>query len=37
MKLNLPNKLTVFRIMLVPVMMLIPIIDKLFGISGLYS
>ena len=34
MKLNLPNKLTVFRIMLVPVMMLIPIIDRLCGIPG---
>ena len=34
MKLNLANKLTLFRIILVPVMMLIPIIDNLWGISG---
>ena len=34
MKLNLANKLTLFRIILVPVIMLIPIIDNLWGISG---
>ena len=34
MKLNLANKLTIFRILLVPVIMLIPIIDRLWGISG---
>jgi len=34
MKLNLANKLTIFRIILVPVIMLIPIIDNLWGISG---
>jgi len=34
MKLNLANKLTIFRILLVPVLMLIPIIDKLWGIPG---
>ena len=34
MKLNLANKLTIFRILLVPVIMLIPIIDKLWGIPG---
>ena len=34
MKLNLANKLTIFRIILVPVIMLIPIIDKIFGIYG---
>ena len=34
MKLNLANKLTVFRIILVPVIMLIPIIDNLVGIPG---
>ena len=34
MKLNLANKLTVFRILLVPVIMIIPIIDSLWGISG---
>ena len=34
MKLNLANKLTIFRILLVPVIMLIPIIDSLWGISG---
>ena len=32
MKLNLANKLTLFRIILVPIMMLIPIIDSLFGL-----
>ena len=31
---NLPNKLTIFRIILVPIIMLIPIIDNLCGISG---
>ena len=36
MKLNLANKLTIFRIMLVPVMMLIPIIDDLWGIPGTF-
>ena len=36
MKLNLANKLTIFRIILVPVMMLIPIIDRLCGISGTF-
>ena len=34
MKLNLANKLTIFRILLVPVMMFIPIIDNLWGIPG---
>ena len=34
MKLNLANKLTIFRIILVPVLMLIPIIDNLMGIRG---
>ena len=34
MKLNLANKLTIFRIILVPVLMLVPIIDKIYGISG---
>jgi len=34
MKLNLANKLTIFRILLVPVMMIIPIIDNLWGIPG---
>ena len=34
MKLNLANKLTLFRIILVPVIMLIPIIDNLGGIQG---
>lgn len=36
MKLNLANKLTIFRIMLVPVMMIIPIIDDLMGINGIF-
>lgn len=36
MKLNLANKLTIFRILLVPVMMLIPIIDGLWGIPGTF-
>ncbi|OKZ57777.1 MAG: CDP-diacylglycerol--glycerol-3-phosphate 3-phosphatidyltransferase [Clostridium sp. 26_21] len=31
---NLANKLTIFRIILVPIMMLIPIIDNICGISG---
>ena len=31
---NLANKLTIFRILLVPVIMLIPIIDNLVGIPG---
>lgn len=31
---NLPNKLTIFRIILVPIMMCIPIIDRLVGIPG---
>ena len=34
MKMNLANKLTIFRIILVPVLMLIPIIDQLVGIPG---
>ena len=34
MKMNLANKLTIFRILLVPVIMLIPIIDNLVGIPG---
>ena len=34
MKINLANKLTIFRIILVPVIMLIPIIDNLVGIPG---
>ena len=34
MKMNLANKLTIFRIILVPVIMLIPIIDNLWGIPG---
>lgn len=36
MKLNLANKLTIFRIILVPVIMLIPIIDRVWGISGTF-
>ena len=36
MKLNLANKLTIFRILLVPVIMFIPIIDSLWGISGTF-
>lgn len=36
MKLNLANKLTIFRIMLVPVMMIIPIVDNLIGINGTF-
>ena len=36
MKLNLANKLTLFRIILVPILMLIPIIEKLFGINGTF-
>ena len=34
MKLNLANKLTIFRIILVPILMLIPIIDNLICIRG---
>ena len=34
MKLNLANKLTIFRILLVAVLIFIPIIDGLWGISG---
>lgn len=34
MKMNLANKLTIFRIILVPVIMLVPIIDNLVGIPG---
>ena len=34
MKLNLANKLTIFRIILVPIIMLIPIIDSLCGMPG---
>ena len=34
MKMNLANKLTIFRLLLVPVIMLIPIIDNLVGIPG---
>ena len=34
MKMNLANKLTIFRIILVPVIMIIPIIDNLVGIPG---
>lgn len=34
MKMNLANKLTIFRIILVPVLMLVPIIDHLVGIQG---
>ena len=34
MKLNLANKLTIFRIILVPIMMIIPIIDGISGLSG---
>ena len=34
MKMNLANKLTIFRIILVPFIMLIPIIDNLVGIPG---
>lgn len=36
MRLNLANKLTIFRIMLVPVMMIIPIVDNLMGINGTF-
>ena len=31
---NIPNKLTVFRMILVIIMMLVPIVDSLFGITG---
>lgn len=34
MKLNLANKLTIFRIILVPIMMIIPVIDGISGLSG---
>ena len=36
MKMNLANKLTIFRIILVPVIMAIPIIDNLIGIPGIF-
>ena len=36
MKMNLANKLTIFRIILVPVIMAIPIIDSLIGIPGTF-
>lgn len=36
MKMNLANKLTIFRIILVPVIMTIPIIDNLIGIPGTF-
>lgn len=36
MKMNLANKLTIFRIILVPVIMAIPIIDNLIGIPGTF-
>ena len=36
MKLNLANKLTLFRIILVPVMMFIPIIDMFWEIPGTF-
>ena len=36
MKLNLANKITIFRIILVPIMMFVPIIDNLFGIRGTF-
>lgn len=36
MKLNLANKLTLFRIILVPIMMVVPIIDSLCGIPGTF-
>lgn len=31
---NLPNKLTIFRMILVIIMMIIPVVDSLFGITG---
>ena len=34
MKMNLANKLTVFRMILVPIMALVPVIDSMFGIPG---
>ena len=34
MKMNLANKLTIFRIILVPIIMIMPIIDRFVGISG---
>ena len=36
MKLNLANKLTLFRIILVPILMLVPIVENLWGIPGLW-
>lgn len=36
MKMNLANKLTIFRIILVPIIMAIPIIDNLIGIPGTF-
>ena len=36
MKMNLANKLTIFRIILVPVIMAIPIIDNLIGLPGTF-
>ena len=36
MKLNLANKLTIFRILLVPVIMLVPIIDSFWEIPGTF-
>ena len=34
MKMNLANKLTIVRIILVPIIMIMPIIDRFVGISG---
>lgn len=34
MKMNLANKLTIFRIILVPIIMIVSIIDNLWGIPG---
>lgn len=31
---NIPNKLTIFRMILVIIMMIVPIVDSLFGITG---
>ena len=36
MKLNLANKLTLFRIILVPILMLVPIVENLWGIPGTF-
>ena len=36
MKMNLANKLTIFRMVLVPVLALVPVIDKLCGIPGAF-